>query len=59
MASEHICGFCKWHKHEDIDDGWICTNPDSEYVADWTRKGKADEKDNHSIGHKHNAVGMR
>lgn len=31
-----ICGTCLWHKHEDVDDGWVCTNPDSEYCSDWT-----------------------
>lgn len=30
------CGTCKWHEHENIDDGWVCTNPDSDAVADWT-----------------------
>lgn len=30
------CGTCKYHTHESIDDGWLCTNADSEYVADWT-----------------------
>lgn len=30
------CGTCKWHKHESIDDGWVCCNGDSEYVADYT-----------------------
>ena len=30
------CGNCKYHKHESVDDGWICTNPESDYVADWT-----------------------
>ena len=33
-----VCGDCRWHRHEDIDDGYICTNPDSDYVADWTEK---------------------
>lgn len=30
------CGTCKYHHHENIDDGWVCVNSDSEYVADWT-----------------------
>lgn len=30
------CGTCKWHEHENISDGWVCVNNDSEYVADWT-----------------------
>jgi hypothetical protein len=25
------CGTCRWHKHEDIDDGWVCVNDQSEY----------------------------
>lgn len=33
---EEICGTCKWHQHEDIDDGWVCVNPDSDNRADWT-----------------------
>ena len=31
-----ICATCKWHSHEDINDGWICVNHDSEHCADWT-----------------------
>lgn len=30
------CGTCKWHRHKDMDDGWVCVNPDSEYFTDWT-----------------------
>lgn len=33
---EKICGNCRYHKHESVDDGWICTNPDSNNIADWT-----------------------
>ena len=33
---EECCGTCKYHKHEGIDDGWGCVNPDSEYLSDWT-----------------------
>lgn len=33
---EQICGTCKWHYHESIDDGWVCVNADSRYCADWT-----------------------
>lgn len=29
------CETCKYYIHEDIDDGYVCGNPDSEYVADW------------------------
>ena len=34
--SDKTCGTCYWHTHEDIDDGWICTNSESEYCCDWT-----------------------
>ena len=34
--TREICGNCKYHKHEDIDDGWVCVNTDSEYCSDWT-----------------------
>ena len=30
------CGTCKYHKHENIDDGWVCVNPDSDNLSDWT-----------------------
>lgn len=33
---ERCCGTCKWHEHEYIDDGWVCTNSDSYYCTDWT-----------------------
>lgn len=31
-----VCGTCKYHEHENIDDGWVCVNDKSEYFADWT-----------------------
>lgn len=31
-----ICGTCKYHIHENVDDGFICTNPNSDHIADWT-----------------------
>lgn len=31
-----ICGNCKYHVHEEIDDGWVCTNEQSRYCTDWT-----------------------
>ena len=34
--TEKCCGTCIYHKYEDISKGWLCTNPDSEYIADWT-----------------------
>ena len=36
MANKECCGTCKWHQHENIDDGWVCVNSDSDYCADWT-----------------------
>lgn len=30
------CGTCKWHNREDISDGYVCVNEESEYCADWT-----------------------
>ena len=29
------CENCRYYEHEDIDDGYVCVNGDSEYVADW------------------------
>lgn len=36
MEIKKCCGTCKYHHHEDIDNGWVCTNDESEYVTDWT-----------------------
>ena len=30
------CGTCRYHEHENISDGWVCVNDESEYLADWT-----------------------
>lgn len=30
------CGTCRWHHHEDIDDGYVCVNAKSEKRTDWT-----------------------
>lgn len=30
------CGNCRWHYHEDIDDGYMCVNAESNRCADWT-----------------------
>ena len=35
-GGENCCGTCKWHEHENIDDGWVCVNDQSEYCADRT-----------------------
>lgn len=36
MDKKECCGTCRYHHHENIDDGWVYVNVDSEYVADWT-----------------------
>lgn len=36
MLDDKCCGTCKYHHHENIDDGWVCVNDRSEYCADWT-----------------------
>ena len=33
---KECCGTCKWHQHENITDGWVCVNGDSEYCTDFT-----------------------
>lgn len=35
-CNAECCGTCKWHFHEKINEGWVCTNADSDYVTDWT-----------------------
>lgn len=34
--TDECCGNCKYHVHESIDDGWVCTNDESDNCADWT-----------------------
>lgn len=34
--NRECCGECEYHVHEPIDDGWVCTNPDSLNCAEWT-----------------------
>jgi hypothetical protein len=29
------CGNCRYAKHEEIDKGIVCCNPDSDSLADW------------------------
>ena len=29
------CENCRYYEHEDIDDGYVCVNSDSEYCSDW------------------------
>ena len=33
---KQCCGTCKYHQFENVDDGYVCVNIDSEYFADWT-----------------------
>lgn len=33
---KQCCGTCKYHRHEDIDDGFVCVNADSDRCTDWT-----------------------
>lgn len=36
MKSEEICGSCKYHTYDKDSGDFVCSNPDSEYFADWT-----------------------
>ena len=36
MEDRQICGECKWHIHDEIDDGWVCCNADSDYCTYYT-----------------------
>ena len=31
-----VCGNCKYHQFENIDNGYVCVNPDSDNLSDWT-----------------------
>jgi hypothetical protein len=33
--TRECCATCKWREFENISDGYVCVNSDSEYVADW------------------------
>ncbi len=33
---KECCGNCRFHKHEQIGDGWVCVNDESEYLSDFT-----------------------
>lgn len=35
-SMEQCCGTCEYHKFENVNDGYVCVNSDSEYCADWT-----------------------
>ena len=34
MENQAICGNCRWHVC--VNDEWVCGNPDSDYVTDYT-----------------------
>ena len=36
MDEERCCGTCRYHRHEDVDDGWVCVNADSDFCTEWT-----------------------
>ncbi len=33
---DESCETCRWHYQEEVDRGWVCVNPESEYAAEWT-----------------------
>ena len=33
---KQCCGNCKYYQFENITDGYVCVNGESEYVSDWT-----------------------
>ena len=35
-TKDQICGTCEWHKHEYIDDGYVCVYYKSDYCTDHT-----------------------
>lgn len=44
MTADKCCETCKYHYHEDIDNGCICVNDQSEYCADWTEHSDSCEE---------------
>lgn len=36
MSEKKVCGTCKYHQFENVDDGYVCVNGESEYLSDWT-----------------------
>lgn len=36
MDRINYCGTCKYHRTDKNSGDWICTNPESEYFADYT-----------------------
>lgn len=33
---DECCGTCKWHKREPLEEGWFCTNENSDCYSCWT-----------------------
>lgn len=36
MGKKKVCGTCKYHQFESVDEGYVCVNDESEYLSDWT-----------------------
>lgn len=36
MSERKCCGTCKYHQFENVDEGYVCVNGESEYLSDWT-----------------------
>lgn len=36
MDKKKVCGTCKYHQFESVDDGYVCVNDESEFSSDWT-----------------------
>jgi hypothetical protein len=36
MATEKICGTCKWHRYDKSHSDWMCVNCKSDYHTDFT-----------------------
>ena len=36
LTPTHTCKSCRWHYHEDVDDGYVCVNADSSKCTEWT-----------------------
>lgn len=39
MNEKKVCGTCKYHQFESVDEGYVCVNGESEYLSDWTEYG--------------------
>lgn len=43
-SDKECCGTCRWHCHEDVTDGLVCVNSDSDYCTDFTDYGHSCEE---------------